>query len=174
MSNFILSDMDGMKSKMGFGATLGGFTKIEFCKGFALQPELLLQFKTSKLEVEVSGDETDFQYFGLEIPVYAVGQTDIGSGKGFIGVGPYLGLGFDARYKSDGMDDVELYKEYGSQKSAMQRFDFGAAAMIGYEFSNRLQIVASYKIGFIDALNAGKDNATMQNQAISLGVGYRF
>jgi hypothetical protein len=51
-SNFILNDMDNMKSNLGFGATLGGFTKIEFNQHFALQPELLFHFKTSEMEDE--------------------------------------------------------------------------------------------------------------------------
>ena len=126
------------------------------------------------MEVKSSRNETDFQYFGVEIPLYLVGQTTLGSGKGFIGAGPYLGFGIDARYKVDGKDDVELYKEYGGKKSELQRWDFGAGLMFGYEFSNRLQIIASYKIGFIDALNVNKDNATMLNNSFSLGFGYRF
>jgi hypothetical protein len=175
LSNFILTDMDGMKSKVGFGATIGGYTKFEFGDYFALQPEILLHFKTSKMEEKSSGAETDFQYFGMEIPVYAVGQMSLGNGKGFVGAGPYVGLGFDARYKGvGGADDLKLYKEYGGEKSAMQRWDFGAGAMLGYEFSNRLQIIATYKIGFVDALNAGKDNASMLNQTVSLGLGFRF
>ena len=173
-SNFILTDLDGMKSKLGFGATIGGYTKFEFGENFALQPEILLHFKNSKMEVKSTGKETDFQYFGMELPVYAVGQMSLGSGKGFIGLGSYFGLGFDARYKASGMDDVKLYKEYGGAKSELQRWDLGAGAMLGYEFGNRLQIVASYKFGFINALNAGKDDATMRNQTISLGLGYRF
>jgi len=163
-----------MKSKLGFGATIGGYTKFEFGENFALQPEILLHFKNSKMEVKSTGKETDFQYFGMELPVYAVGQMSLGSGKGFIGLGSYFGLGFDARYKASGMDDVKLYKEYGGAKSELQRWDLGAGAMLGYEFGNRLQIVASYKFGFINALNAGKDDATMRNQTISLGLGYRF
>jgi len=174
MSNFILSDMNGMKSKMGFGVTAGGYTKFEFGENFALQPEILLHFKNSKMEVKSTGNETDFQYFGVELPVYAVGQFNLGSGKAFIGAGPYLGLGIDARYKAKGMDDVKLYKEYNGQKSEMQRWDVGAGAMLGYELSNRMQVTATYKIGFIDALNANKDNASMLNQTISLGLGYRF
>jgi hypothetical protein len=106
--------------------------------------------------------------------VYAVAQANIGNGKGFIGAGPYVGFGIDARYKADGIDDVNLFKEYDSQKSEMQRWDFGAGAMLGYEFSNRLQINAAYKIGFVNALNANKDNASMLNQTVSLGLGYRF
>ena len=174
MSNFILNDMDGMKSKLGFGASVGGYTKIEFNDHFALQPELLLHYKNSKMEVEATGNETDYQYFGVEIPIYAVGQMGLGSGKGFIGLGPYLGLGIDARYKADGMDDVDLYKEYNNRDSEMQRWDFGMGAMLGYEFGCRIQVLASYKIGFINALNAGKDDASMLNQTIGLGVGYRF
>jgi len=135
----------------------------------------LLHFKNSKMEDKEFGDEADFQYFGVELPVYGVYQMDVKNGKGFIGVGPYLGFGIDARYKgTGGADDLKLYKEYGGQKSAMQRFDFGAGLMLGYEFSNRLQIQANYKIGFVDALNAGKDNASMLNQTISVGLGYRF
>ena len=176
VSNFILSDMDGMKSKMGFGVTAGGYTKFMFSESFGLQPEILLHFKNSKMETKgFGGSETDFQYFGVELPVNAVGQMNIGSGKGFVGVGPYFGLGIDARYKgTGGADDLKLYKEYNGQKSGMQRFDLGAGVMLGYELSNRLQITASYKIGFIDALNAGKDNASMLNQTVSVGLGYRF
>ena len=174
MSNFILSDMDGMKSKMGFGVTAGGYTKMEFGENFALQPEILLHFKNSTMETEATGSEIDFQYFGVELPVYAVGQFNLGSGKGFIGAGPYLGMGIDARFKAKDMDDVNLYKEYDGQKTEMQRFDVGMGAVLGYELVSRLQITATYKIGFIDALNANKDNASMQNQTISLGLGYRF
>ena len=175
LSNFILSDLDGMKSKVGPGVSVGGYAKIEFSENFALQPELLLHFKNSKMEEKAFGDEVDFQFFGVELPVYGVYQMNIKNGKGFIGVGPYLGLGIDARYKGTGGEkDFELYKEYDGQKSAMQRWDFGAGLMLGYELSSRLQIQASYKIGFIDALNAGKDNASMLNQTISVGLGYRF
>ncbi|MDR2234207.1 MAG: PorT family protein [Tannerella sp.] len=173
-SNFILSDMDGMKSNLGAGATLGGFEKIEFGENFALQPELLFHFKTSEMETKATGAKLDYRYFGVEIPIYAVGQVKLGSGKGFIGIGPYAGFGIDSRYKADGMDDVTLYKEYNGAKSAMQRWDFGLGGMLGYEFSNGIQINASYKIGFMDTLNADKDNASMQNQTISLGIGYKF
>ena len=172
MSNFILTDLDGLKSKVNFGVSVGGYTKIEFSEKFALQPEILLHYKNSKTEVKASGAETDFQYFGVELPVYVVGQTDIGSGKGFFGAGPFVGFGIDARSKNG--SEVELYKEYGGQKSEMQRWDFGAGAMLGYEFGSRLQIIATYKIGVINALNANKDNASMLNNTFSLGLGYRF
>lgn len=177
MSNFILSDMPGTKSKMGVGLSIGGFAKMEFSENFGLQPELLLHWKNSKMEtnsISAFGGDMDLQYFGLELPVYAVGYMNAGGGKCFLGAGPYLGFGIDARYKASGIDDIDLYKEYGGQKSGMQRWDFGGGAMLGYEIANKFQIAATYKIGFINALNAGKDDATMLNQAISIGCGYRF
>ena len=174
-SNFILSDMDGMKSKLGFGATLGGFGTLEFNENFAFRQEVLLHYKNSVMEEKTSGAETDFQYFGVEIPMYAVGQFSVANGKAFVGLGPYFGIGIDARYKTSGADDVKLYKEIGNTgESAMKRFDVGAGLLLGYEFSNKLQINASYKIGFLDALDAGKDNATMLNQTISLGLAFSF
>ncbi len=173
-SNFILTDMDGVKSKLGFGATFGGFAKINAGENFAIQPELLFHFKSSEMETKSIKEELDYQYFGIEIPVYAVGQMELGAGTGYIGIGPYLGLGFDARYKKDNADDVKLYKEYKGQKSEMQCWDFGAGAMLGYEFNSGFQINGGYKIGFIDALNANKNNATMLPQTVSLGLGFRF
>ena len=168
-SNFILSDMDGIKSKLGIGVTVGGVGTIEFNDKFAFRPELLLHLKNSVMKNEAYGAEMDFQYFGVEIPLYAVGQFDVFNGKGFVGLGPYVGFGIDARYKASGTDDIKLYDD-----SAMQRWDFGAGILLGYEFSNNLQINAGYKIGFINALDAGKDNASMLNQTISLGLAFRF
>jgi hypothetical protein len=175
MSNFLLTDMDGFKSNLGFGASLGGFMKLDLSEHFAIQPELMFHFKNSEMETKATGAKVDYQYWGAEIPIYFMGQTALGNGRGYIGLGPYVGFGFDAKYKADGMSDVKLYDEIGNtDKSTMQRWDVGAGLMLGYEFSNRIQINAGYKIGFINALDAGKDDATMLNQTISLGVGYRF
>ena len=173
-SNFILGDMGGMKSKASFGITLGLCTKINFSEHFALQPELLLNFKNSKIEEKSSGNETKFMYFGMEIPLYAVVQSNFLNGKCFVGAGSYIGFGFDAQYKAEGKDDVNLYREYLDQKSEMQRWDFGAGVMLGYRFDSDLQIRATYKTGFINALNANKNNAGMLNQCFSVGLASSF
>ncbi len=167
LSNFILTDMDNMKSKMGIGASLGGFAKFDLTENFAIQPELLFHFQTSKMENKITGNDRDYQYFGMEIPVYAMGQWKNSSdGRFYAGVGPYVGVGFDARNTDP---TYKLYKE-----NELQAWDFGFGAQVGYEFANGIQINAGYKIGVIDALDAGKDDATMLPQRISLGVGFRF
>ena len=174
-SGFILNDMDNMKSKLGFGATIGGFGTIEFNKNFAFRQEMLLHYKNSVMEEKTTGIEMDYQYFGVEIPMYAIGQLEMGSGKGFVGIGPYVGFGIDARYKTNGADDIKLYDKIGNtNKSNMQRMDIGAGLLLGYEFSNKLQINAGYKVGFLDALDSGKKNATMLNHTINLGLAYTF
>ena len=165
MSNFILSDIPTSESKLGFGATIGGFVKFDVSNNFAIQPELLFHFQSSKMET--GAVESNYEYWGMEIPVYAMGQwKNSSNGRFYAGVGPYLGLGFDARYTDP---EVKMYKN-----DDMQPVDFGFGVQVGYEFANGIQINAGYKIGVVDALDKGKDNATMLPQHISLGVGFRF
>ncbi|MDL2319556.1 PorT family protein [Alistipes sp. OttesenSCG-928-B03] len=165
LSNFILSDMSGVESKMGVGATVGGFAKFDITQNFAIQPELLFHFQASK--TEAGSIKRPYEYWGMEIPVYAMGQwTNRSNGRFYAGVGPYIGVGFDAKYFKP---ETKLYKN-----DVLQPWDFGFGAQVGYEFANGIQINGGYKIGVIDALDTGKDDATMLPQRISLGVGFRF
>jgi opacity protein-like surface antigen len=169
MSNFILSDLDNAESSMKIGAGIGGFIKYDLNDFFAIQPELMLHFKSSEMEQNATKD--DFQYLGFDLPVYAMGQwQNEGGNRFYAGFGPYIGLGLGAKYKDA---DIDLYEEVAGQKP-MQRFDFGFGAQVGYEFNERIQINAGYKLGIIDALDAEKDNATMLPQMVSLGLGFRF
>jgi len=177
LSNFILSDMDDTESNIGAGASLGGFANFKLSKHFSIQPELLFHYKTSELKHTLPmGESTyDYEYFGMEIPIYALGEYKPNStGKLYAGVGPYLGIGFSAKNKFDD-DEIDLYEKNDlTDEAIMQRIDFGFGAMIGYEFDFGLQINAGYKIGVINALDAGKDDSTMLPSTISVGLGYRF
>ena len=168
MSNFLLSDLDNQSSTMKLGPTLGGFINIGVHENFSIQPEVMLFYRQSKMETGSVKD--DFRQWGMQVPVYFLGQTYTNSGKFYAGVGPYLGLGFDAKYKDA---DKDLYKKVNG-KTDMNRWDFGLGALVGYELSNGVQVNAGYQLGLIDQLDALKDDASMRNQAVSLGVGYRF
>jgi len=182
-SNFIFCDMPSyFKSNFGAGASLGGFVKFEIGSNFALQPELLFHYKTSELE-DVSWREDklpteSFQYFGVEIPLYIMGQVKLGNGKLFLGAGPYAGFGIDARSKVKDQDDLNLYEkiagEDGSKEAALQRFDIGAGAILGYEFCNRISIAATYKRGFQNLLTNPVGDQSYTNQTLSVGLGIRF
>jgi len=169
-SGFILNDMPGVESKLGFGLSVGGYTKIMFNERFGFQPEILLHYKNSKMEM--GNIERDFQYFGVELPLYLrVQATD----NLFVNVGPYVGVGLDARFKEGpGARPVhEFYKEYGNNDSEWHRWDFGAGLTLGWEFDNGLEVSAGYKIGFINPMRE-PGNSTMLNQTISLGLAFRF
>jgi len=168
-TSFILSDMPGAKSEMGFGGTFGGFVKLDLSKNFAIQEDFLFSYSSSKLKQ--NGVEDTYEYFGMEVPIYFMGQWNTASGGRFYaGVGPYFGIGFQAKLKDS---DTDLYKKYDGNDPFMKRLTFGGAAQIGYELSNGLQFNASYRIG-ANALDAGKDDSKMMPQTVSLGVGYRF
>ncbi len=106
LSNFFLKDLDTQTSTMKVGPNLGGFMKIDLHPNFAIQPEVMFFYRNSKMETGPAEDT--FKQWGMQIPVYALGQTEAGNGRFYGGVGPYVGFGFDARYKDA---DVSLYKK---------------------------------------------------------------
>lgn len=170
VSNFRVSDMPNTKGKLGVGAGIGGFAKVDLSNWFALQPEVMFSLQNSKLEQ--SGLKHNIRSFNVEVPVYAMFQLPAADkSRAYIGIGPYGRFGFSAKDRTTG---INLYKEYNGAKSDLQRFDAGLAATVGYEFSNGIQINASYKFGLLDQLNANKKIASLKNQKISLGLGYRF
>ena len=171
MSGLIIRDMNDYQSNMKYGASAGVFMKIE-SRSFALQYELLLRYRVYGLENKSKQTPTDYKYWGLEFPIYWMGQIKAGSGKFFIGAGPFVSFGLDAKQDPD---NVDLYrKDETSGKSIMQRWDFGLGAIAGYEFKNGISINVGYQAGLINMLSAEKDNSTMKNQTVGLGIGYKF
>lgn len=166
MSNYILKDMGNMESNMKVGANLGGLMKIEFGEYFAIQPEVMFNYRLSEMKNKSTGIKNNMEYWGMEIPVYAVGQLNLGNGKGYLGVGPYVGLGFSNK-NTDA--DIDMY-----DTDAMHRWDFGWGAMLGYEFRNGIQINAGYQMGFINLVDNGIADSKMRTQTVSLGMAYKF
>lgn len=168
LSNFLLKDLDAQTSTMKVGPNLGGFMKIDLHPNFAIQPELMFFYRQSKMETGPAEDT--FKQWGMQIPVYALGQMTTNNGKFYGGIGPFVGLGFDARYKDA---DVNLYDEVAG-KTPMNRWDFGLGTMLGYEFDNGIQLNAGYQFGFVNQLDYTVNNEKMRTQTVSVGVGYRF
>jgi len=158
VSNFFLKGMDDVQSTMGIGFSTGAFMKIE-SGYFAIQYELLLQNKSSKLE---SLTNIDYKQWALELPLYLMGQIFTGSGKIFIGAGPYVGMGLNATQSPESIVPV------------MHRWDFGVGVIFGYEFGSGISLNCNYQAGLINRLSAEKENMSMKNQTVSLGIGYKF
>jgi len=172
MSNFFLSDLGNYSSRMKAGPNLGGFMKIDLHENFAIQPELSFFYRTSKIKKEGAKND-NFEQWGMQIPIYAIGQTNLGNGRFYGGVGPFVGLGFDAKRKIKNADNIDLYKKVDGDKE-MNRWDFGFGALLGYELNNKFQINATYQVGVTNQLDRLKDDAKLRSQVVSLGLGYRF
>ena len=178
MSSFILSDFGIVESKIGIGGTFGGFSTISVTENFAIQPELLFHFRSSGWEEDlgigaygVQRIQDNIHYWGMEIPVYALGQWNTVCGSRFFaGVGPYAGFGFSAKLNTA---DTDLYEQFEGY-SMLRRFDFGFGTLFGIEFPNRVQINASYRIGVLNMLDYGRADARALPHTFSLGIGYRF
>lgn len=171
-SNFFLSDMDGMSSKMNIGGSAGGFLGLRVSERFSIQEDFLMYYQTSQLER--NEQKGDFSYLGAECTLYAMGNWKIsGSNRLSVGVGPFVGYGLNAKYKIDGIE-TDLYEKDNNGDKTFQPFSAGVAAILGYELRCGLQFNISYKVGVIDQLDANKDNASMLPSRISMGVAYRF
>ena len=125
------------------------------------------------MEDTISQAKSNYRYWGLEIPIYVMGQIPIKAGKFFIGAGPYVSFGLDARQSSG---NVNLYKKNSlTGKSIMHRWDFGIGTMLGFEFNNGISInVGCYQGGIINVMSADKRNKSMKHQTVNFGMGYKF
>lgn len=167
-SGFLLKDMDGVKSEMGIGGNVGTFIKLNISEHFAIQEDILFSYQSSK--IKQNGSEDTYQYFGTEVPIYLMGQWNVSGGRFYAGAYPYFSLGLSAKMKDA---DIDLYKKADDERP-MKRLSNGLAAQIGYEFSNKIQLNASYKIGLGNTLDADEDLYKMVPHSVSLGIGYRF
>lgn len=108
-SNFIHSGISKGSSKMNPGATVGGFLNLGISRYFSVQGELLFHYKES--DFEWSGEKGNYQYWGAEIPVYAMCHWNRRDGSRlYVGIGPYTNFGFKATYRSNGQK-LDLYEK---------------------------------------------------------------
>jgi hypothetical protein len=161
---FWLYDLD-VVSKMKVAPNLGCFVEIELNDKFAIQPEAVFFFRNSGIN-----QNDDFQQWGMTVPIYLVRREYIDSGTWYYGVGVCAGFGFNARLKNA---KTALYKK-NEGRAAMNRWDYGITAMLGYEYGNGIQINVGLLLGLNDQLDAGKNDATVINKVISVGMGYHF
>lgn len=166
LTNVKLSKIQKDDNSFRAGASIGGFTKIEFTKNFALQPEILLNYTEKK---EKNGeDRIKYKYASVEIPIYALAQFEIGRGKIFAGIGPHIGYGFSADSRKEGLND----NASGANKVELSHWYMGGGIITGYEFENGLILHAGYQLGY--DLSSNRNKTKMDTQTISLGIGYKF
>lgn len=167
-SGYRLGGDKDLKSKMNIGGSFGGFVKYEITENFALQSGIDVYYRVSELESKTDKLSGKFKSFGIEVPLYGILQGDLGSGKAFIGAGPYVGYGISA--KSDGINLFKKNKETG--QTSMNRLDFGAGGIIGYNFNKNWQINANYQFGLADLYK--EKESSMKSNVITVGLVHIF
>lgn len=159
------SESDYSKSSPGLGASVGGFLKYDFGKWFAVQTDVMVHYRNSEMENKFTSEKSKLESYDLEVPVYGIFQFNMGTGKLFFGIGPYIGYGFSAK-----RENVDMYSKNAEGKSPMKPLNYGAATMLGYELGH-FQINASYisqnGIGVIN-------NGSLRGQTFGFGIGYRL
>lgn len=161
---------EGLKSTTNFYVT--GFADITLSESFSIQPGLSYQGKGSKTEIidEDGKIKSTINLSYLEIPVNAIYYIPAGTGKFFIGAGPYAAYGLSAKVKmGKESEKIEWGKEDG-----FKRFDFGINTMVGYKLAGGFLINAGYGIGLMDMLHDNDSDVKLHNRVLSAGIGYNF
>lgn len=178
---------EGAKSKANTSFYIGGTVDIPVGGMFTIQPGLTFSGKGGKQEASISEGSDSFTMSAsrslmyIEIPVNAVVSFPAGSGKVFVGAGPYYGMAISGKDKIeskmtlDGVtesDDDSSDVEFGKDGD-VKRGDFGLNFLAGYQLGNGFNIHAGYGLGLSNiAQNSG--DLKVKNNVLSVGVGFSF
>ena len=113
----------------------------------------------------------------LQIPI----DLMVKFGKFFLHTGPYVSFGLTGKAKSDGLDDISLFKAIADDGWAMKRFDAGLRSGMGLDF-NGFQIGFSVGIGLMNLFSPedfkgilhGHEAIDTKNLNIALTFAYVF
>jgi len=136
------------------GFHVGGVADIGIGKTFSLQPGILYTTKGA------SGLTLGY----IEVPVNLLYNSEAGSGKFFVGAGPYIGYGVSA---SNG-------NSFGSGANDIAALDYGINTLVGYRFTSGLTFSGGYGFGLANLDNDKTDNFTIKNNVTSISVGFFF
>jgi hypothetical protein len=165
---FWLYDLDDIESCMGIAPGTGCFLKIDLNGAFAIQPELSLFFRNTRIKID--GRDDYFRQWGMSVPVYLVGHEYIDNSIWYFGIGPHVQIGFDAHTKETAKD---LYRTTEGAAS-MNRWDYGISSMLGCELHNGIKFNVGLQLGFKDQLKALGKEYTAINKTVVMGIGYHF
>jgi opacity protein-like surface antigen len=165
---------------------VGAIADISVSPIFSVQPGLTYVGKGGKLDFSEAAEEMGldpselegaekitFNYSYLEIPVNLVANFNAGTGKFFVGAGPYAAYALSGNAK---MGDEKIDAEFGSEEGEMKRMEFGLNFLAGYKLANGFNLHAGYGLGLSNLENSSSDgiNATTKNRVFSVGLGFNF
>jgi len=178
---------DKLNNDIKTGYHLGANVELPVTDQIYIQPGLLFSAKGAKYNSDGATGSTGISY--IEMPVNIIYKSEMGSGKLFGGLGPYLayGIGGKLDYKGNGVDvskniqfknSVTLADYIANFGAYLKPLDYGVNFLAGYELSNNLSAQLNFQLGLakinpqIEGLSGSK--ATAKNMGFGLSVGYRF
>ena len=163
MSNESMSPAPSPSPTMAIGARVGVIMDYAINDKFSIQPGVMFSMLGSK---EDPVTET-FNY--IHIPINILYKFDLGPGKLFVGINPYLGYAVSAKISGGG---VSQSITVGSDSTDLKALDFGIGIQAGYELPMGLLFRAGYDYGFANTSN--ESGETDHNTCIHISVGYLF
>ncbi len=142
-------------SNVGFQA--GIFAEIKVADKFAVQPEALFSYESSKIS------STDFNLSYINVPVMAKYYA---SEKISLQVGPQIGFLVGAKAKMDG--------ESEDLKDDIKSINFGLNFGLGYNLTEKVAVDFRYNAGLTDISENGFEGGKMKVSGFSLALGYKF
>jgi hypothetical protein len=161
------SGPSGSSMKAGLG--IGAIVDIGFTDNLFLQPGLFYLMNGCNL----SGGGS-INVSTIQIPVnveYKLGE--VGSGRFFFGVGPYLGYNIGGNYKFNGMSS-SLKIGSDAKSDNLTAMDLGFGINLGYQLANNFYARAHYQMGLSNLQPGGDANNSTKTSAVGITVGYYF
>lgn len=153
-------DAETSGSRTGFH--VGVIAEFKLTEQFSIQPELLYSMQGAKYETVIDFDivEQDMKLDYLNVPIMAKYYLF----EGFsIQAGPQVGFLMSAKAEDE---DV---------KDSFKSIDFALNGGVGYELPLGVFFQARYSAGLANIADGeGSDDYSINNNVISLSVGYKF
>lgn len=193
-----LKDASGAKLKdvkFKTGVHAGIQVDVPFVKKLFIQPGLVFSQKGYQYGARGQGLSSDFKISPayVELPVNLVYKSEMNKGKFFAGAGPYIAYGIGGKWSSEstvgtsemtssGNGKVEFVKDLGKAHGGNKMvygkpIDFGANALVGYQFENRVLIQLNGQLGLINnqpKLDGAKPEGSIKNMGLGISLGYRL
>ena len=156
---------------------VGAFGDFKVSDAFSIQPALLFTQLGGKTTLEdddqsIEG-KTTLNY--LQVPVNAVYWAPAGSGKFFIGAGPFVGYALSGKDKASGNFDGQTVSESQDVEfgeDGYKRANFGVGAIAGYKLSNGLSLNVGYDLGLSSVVDA--EGGSVKTQVFNVSLGFSF
>lgn len=160
---------------------VGGTAEFAVSDVISIQPGLTFISKGTKLNNSFGFEDSEFgttekvtlNFNYLELPVNVLANFKLnGSGKIFVGAGPYFAYVLNANGKYGSIkEDIK----FGKDESEFKRTDFGLNFLAGYQLNNGLNIHAGYGLGLSSITDADiSDEVTFKNKVFTVGLGFSF